>query len=158
MTWLGYAGVFAAFFATHSLPLRPALRARLVKVLRPRGFGLAYSALSIGMLALLIHAAGQAPFVTLWPTMPWHFHAVQAGMLLVCMILALSIARPNPFSFGGAQNDRFNSDRPGMVRVLRHPILAALALWGGLHLLPNGDLAHSLLFGTLGGFAVLGRH
>lgn len=157
MTWLGYAGVFAVFFATHSLPLRPALRARLVAGLGRRGFAVAYAALSIGMLALLIHAAGRAPFVLLWPTMPWHFHVVQAGMVLVCVILALSVGRPNPFSFGGARNERFDPDRPGIVGILRHPILAALALWAGLHLLPNGDLAHVLLFGTLGAFAVLGR-
>lgn len=157
MSWLGYAGVFVAFFATHSVPLRPALRVPLVVWLGQRGFGVAYSVLSIGMLALLIHAAGRAPFVLLWPTMPWHYHVVQAGMLLVCVILALSVGWPNPFSFGGARNDRFDPDRPGIVRVLRHPILAALALWAGLHLLPNGDLAHVLLFGTLGVFALLGR-
>jgi uncharacterized membrane protein len=158
MTWLGYAGVFVAFFATHSLPLRPSIRTRLVGLFGRRGFGVAYSALSIGMLALLIHAARRAPVVLLWPTMPWHYHVVQAGMLLVCLILALSIGRPNPFSFGGVRNDRFDPDRPGIVRILRHPVLAALALWAGLHLLPNGDLAHVLLFGTLGGFAILGRH
>jgi uncharacterized membrane protein len=156
VTWLGFAGVFAAFFATHSVPLRPAIRGRLVGTMGPRAFGLAYSALSLAMLALLIDAAGRAPYVMLWPTLPWHHHAVQAGMLLVCAILALSIGRPNPFSFGGARNDRFNSAHPGIVRLLRHPVLAALALWAGLHLLPNGDLAHLLLFGTLGAFAVMG--
>lgn len=157
MTWLGYAGVFAAFFATHSLPLRPAMRTRLVALMGRRGFGVAYSTLSIGMLALLIHAAGRAPYVMLWPTMPWHVHVVKWGMLLVCIVLALSLGRPNPFSFAGARNDRFDPARPGIVRILRHPVLAALALWARLHLLPNGDLAHVLLFGALGGFALLGR-
>lgn len=157
MTWLGYAGVFAAFLATHSLPLRPSVRAYLVDVLGRRRFGIIYSMLSVGMLSLLIHAAGRAPYVMLWPTEPWQFNVVQIGMLLVCVILALSLGRPNPFSFGGARNDRFDPDRPGITRVLRHPILAALALWAGVHLLPNGDLAHVLLFGALGGFAVLGH-
>jgi uncharacterized membrane protein len=157
VTWVGFAGVFAAFFATHSVPLRPAIRGRLVGAMGRPAFGLAYSALSLGMLALLIHAAGRAPYVMLWPTLPWHFHAVQTGMLLVCLILALSVGRPNPFSFGGARNDRFDPARPGIVRHLRHPVLAVLALWAGLHLLPNGDLAHLLLFGTLGAFAVAGR-
>ncbi len=157
MTWLGYAGVFAAFLVTHSLPLRPRIRAGLARLLGARGFGVVYSVLSVGMLAMLIHAAGRAPFVMLWPMQPWHAHATQSGMLLVCIILALSIGRPNPFSFGGVRNDRFDPDRPGIVRVLRHPILAALVLWAGVHLLPNGDLAHVLLFGTLGGFAVVGH-
>jgi uncharacterized membrane protein len=157
MTWIGFAGVFAAFFATHSVPLRPAVRGRLVDAMGRPAFGLAYSALSLGMLALLIHAAGRAPYVMLWPALSWHYHAVQAGMLAVCLILALSIGRPNPFSFGGTRNDRFEPARAGIVRYLRHPVLAALTLWAGLHLLPNGDLAHLLLFGTLGAFAVMGR-
>jgi uncharacterized membrane protein len=40
---------------------------------------------------------------------------------------------------------------------MRHPVLVALALWASLHLLPNGDLAHVLLFGIFALFAVLGR-
>ena len=75
---------------------------------------------------------------------------VHLGMFAVCLILALSIARPNPFSFGGAQNARFDPARPGIVRWVRHPILLSLALWAGLHLLPNGDLSHVILFGVLG--------
>jgi len=157
MGWLGYAGVFAAFLATHTIPVRPAIRGRLVSMLGQRGFTLAYSVLSLAMLGLLIHAAGRAPYLLVWLTQPWHIPVVQLGMLTVCGILALALGRPNPFSFGGARNDRFEAARPGIVRVLRHPVLAALALWAGLHLLANGDLAHLLLFGILGAFALIGH-
>jgi len=157
MGWTGFAAVFAAFFLTHSIPVRPAIRARLVERIGPRGFGLMYSALSVGMLALLIWSAGEAPYVHLWPQMAWHRHAAHMGMLAVCLILALGIARPNPFSFGGAWNDRFDPARPGIVRWTRHPILLALALWAGVHLVANGDLAHVILFGVLGSFAIAGR-
>ena len=74
----------------------------------------------------------------------------------VCLILALSIGRPNPFSFGGARNDQFDPARPGIVRLSRHPLLAALALWAAAHVVPNGDLAHVILFGTFAAFALLG--
>lgn len=158
MTWAGFAAVFAAFFLTHSIPVRPAIKSRLVAHLGARGFTLAYSALSLAMLTLLIRAAGQAPYVQLWAQMPWHRHVVHLGMLAVCLILALGLGRPNPFSFGGARNSSFDPARPGMVRWVRHPILLALALWAGLHLLPNGDLAHVILFGVLGAFAIAGRH
>jgi uncharacterized membrane protein len=77
-------------------------------------------------------------------------------MLPVCLILALGIARPNPFSFGGARNDRFDPMRPGIVRFSRHPLLLALALWAAAHVVPNGDLAHVILFGTFAGFALVG--
>ncbi len=157
MTWAGFAGIFALFFATHSVPVRPSIKSRITAKIGPRGFGISYSILSIGMLTLLIWSAGKAPYVELWPQAVWQRHVVHLGMLIVCLILAFSIGRPNPFSFGGARNDRFDPTRPGIVRITRHPILLALALWAGLHLLPNGDLAHVLLFGVLGSFAIVGR-
>lgn len=158
MTWAGFAAVFAAFFLTHSIPVRPAIKGRLIAHLGARGFGLGYSVLSLAILTLLIWAAGQAPYLQLWAQMPWHRHVVHLGMLAVCLILGLSLGRPNPFSFGGGRNASFDPARPGIVRWVRHPILLALALWAGLHLLPNGDLAHVILFGVLGVFAVAGRH
>jgi len=156
MTWMGFAGMVVLFFATHSIPVRPAIKARITARIGNRGFGLGYSLLSIAMLSLLIRAAGEAPYVQLWPQLGWHRDAVHLGMLAACLILAFAIARPNPFSFGGARNDSFDPNRAGIVRVTRHPMLLALTLWAGLHLLPNGDVAHVLLFGGLGSFAIAG--
>ncbi|WP_299723431.1 NnrU family protein [uncultured Tateyamaria sp.] len=157
MTWAGFAAVFVAFFLTHSVPVRPAIKARMVARFGQRGFAVGYSTLSLGLLALLIWVAGHAPYVELWAQMPWHRHAVHLGMFGACLILAFSLGRPNRFSFGGARNQSFDPAHPGIVRVFRHPVLAALAIWAGLHLLPNGNVAHVLLFGVLGGFALLGR-
>ena len=157
MTWLGFAGIFFLFFVTHSVPVRPTIKARIIARLGAAGFGIGYSVLSIAMLALLIWATGEAPFVEVWPQMNWHRHAAHLCMLAACLTLALSIARPNPFSFGGMHAERFDPERAGIIRYVRHPILFALALWAGAHMLPNGDLAHLLLFGVLGAFAIMGR-
>ena len=108
------------------------------------------------MLAWLIGAAGRAPHVPLWDWAPWQAHVPLLVMGPVCLILALSIGRPNPFSFGGARDDRFDPARPGIVWVWRHPLLMALALWAAAHVVPNGDLAHVILFGTFAAFALLG--
>lgn len=156
MDWNEFAFAFAAFFLTHSIPIRPPLRPWAVARLGHAGFGVAYSALSLAVLAWLIAAAGRAPYVPLWDWAPWQNHVVLAVMLPVCLILSLAIARPNPFSFGGAHNDRFDPARPGIVRLTRHPLLLALGIWSAVHILPNGDLAHVILFGTFAGFAMLG--
>lgn len=156
MGWNEFAFAFAAFFLTHSIPIRPPLRPWAVARLGHAGFGIAYSALSLGVLAWLIAAAGRAPYVPLWDWAPWQNHVVLAVMLPVCVILSLAIARPNPFSFGGAQNDRFDPASPGIVSLTRHPLLLALGIWSAAHILPNGDLAHVILFGTFAGFAMLG--
>lgn len=156
MGWFEFALAYVVFFLSHSLPVRPPLRPWLQARLGASGFTLAYSALSLAVLAWLIAAAGRATHVTLWDWAPWQVHVPLIVMGPVCVILALSIGRPNPFSFGGARNDLFDPARPGIVRWSRHPLLAALALWAAAHVVPNGDLAHVILFGTFAAFAVLG--
>jgi uncharacterized membrane protein len=156
MAWGEFLLALAAFFLTHSLPVRPPLRPWAMARLGPAGFGLIYTALSLAVLSWLIAAAGRAPFIPLWDWAPWQNHVVLAAMLPACLILTLAVARPNPFSFGGARNDRFDPRRPGIIRITRHPLLLALALWSMAHVPPNGDLAHVLLFGTFASFAVLG--
>jgi len=156
MEWGELLIAYAAFFLSHSIPIRPPVRPWLQARLGKSGFTLAYSALSLAVLAWLIGAAGRAPYVALWDWAPWQVYVPLILMGAVCLILALAIARPNPFSFGGARNDRFDPSLPGIVRWSRHPLLAALALWSAAHVVPNGDLAHVILFGTFAVFAVLG--
>lgn len=157
MAWAEFIIAFGVFFLSHSIPVRPPVRPFLVRVLGGRGFTLAYSALSLGLLVWLIVAAGRAPFVALWVRAPWQSWLALALMLAACLIVALSLGRPNPFSFGGAGNARFDPAHPGLVGWMRHPLLVALALWAGVHLLANGDLAHVILFGVFAAFALLGQ-
>lgn len=156
MGWTEFATAFAVFFLSHSLPVRPPLRPALQAALGPQGFTLAYSALSLAVLAWLIGAAGRAPYVPLWDWAPWQVYVPLLTMLPVCLILTQAVARPNPFSFGGARNGQFDPARPGIVRLHRHPLLLALALWAAAHAIANGDLAHVMLFGTFAAFALLG--
>jgi len=156
MGWFEFAFAYVVFFLSHSLPVRPPLRPWLQARLGSVGFTLGYSALSLAVLAWLIAAAGRAPHVALWDWAPWQVHVPLTVMGPVCLILALFIGRPNPFSFGGARNEQFDPARPGIVRLSRHPLLLALALWAAAHVVPNGDLAHVILFGTFAAFALLG--
>ena len=157
ISWLTFAGIFVLFFATHSIPVRPPVKRHIVNLLGSRGFTLAYSALSLAMLALLIWAARHAPFVELWTEAPWHRTTLWIGMLIACLLFSVSIGQPNPFSFGGGNRGVFDPHHAGIVGYIRHPLLVVLALWAGLHGLVNGDLAHVLLFGTLGLFALAGQ-
>ncbi len=156
MGWAEFVAAFAVFFLSHAVPVRPPLRPRLEAVLGARGFTLVYSALSLAVLAWLIAAAGRAPYVQLWGWAPWQVHVPLIAMLPACLIAALAIGRPNPFSFGGARARDFDPARPGIVRWMRHPLLVAMALWAFAHVVPNGNLAHVLLFALFGGFALLG--
>ena len=156
MGWTEFVAAYSVFFLSHAIPVRPPVRPWLTARLGQRGFTLAYSTLSIAVLGWLIGAAGRAPYLPLWDWAQWQAHVPLTMMVPVCLILGLSIARPNPFSFGGARNDWFDATQPGIVRWTRHPLLVALALWSGSHIVPNGDLAHIMLFGSFTAFAVLG--
>lgn len=157
MAWAEFILAFAVFFASHSLPVRPPVKPWLVARLGRWGFTLAYSALSLAILAWLIVAAGRAPYVELWAWAMWQSHLAVTVMLGVCLLAALAIGQPNPLSFGGGRNETFDAGAPGIIGLTRHPLLVALGLWALAHIIPNGNLAHVLLFGCFFCFALLGR-
>ncbi|EEW26057.1 NnrUfamily protein [Rhodobacter ferrooxidans] len=153
--WGGFALAIAAFFASHAVPVRPAVKAWLVARLGRSGFGMAYGLLSLVMLAWVIQAAWAAPFVVLWDQAIWQRWLVNAVMLAAVLLAAFAIGAVNPFSFGG-RSSGFDPERPGIAGVSRHPLLLVLLLWAAAHLLVNGDLAHVLVFAPFAAFAALG--
>ncbi len=155
-SWVPFISALTAFFLSHAIPARAPVRARLVTVLGQKGYLLAYSALSVIVLAWLIVATANAPYVEVippWPVLRWVPLVV---MPVVCWLAAAGLTISNPFSFGGLGKAGFDPDRPGILRTTRHPLLAALMLWAGAHLLANGSLSHVILFGVFAGFAALG--
>ena len=154
--WGEYIAACAVFLLTHAIPVRPPVKPWIVARLGASAFGLAYSALSIMVLVWLIGAAARAPFVQLWPRTEWQNQVTLAVMALACLILVLAAFRPNPFSFGGWRNEKFDPANPGIIGLVRRPVLAALGFWSLGHLVPNGYLAHVVMFGSFALFAVLG--
>lgn len=154
--WGNYILGFAFFFASHSLPTRPAIKSRLVQWLGAAGFTLAYSALSTFALIVLIMVARGAPHVTLWEWAEWQNHIALTGMCVAILLVALTLGRPNPLSFGGWGHERYDPNRAGVIGWVRHPLLLALLIWSLSHLLPNGDLAHVIMFGCFALFSLLG--
>jgi uncharacterized membrane protein len=146
MGWIELFAAMALFLVSHRIPAWIGVKDRLTIALGPRGYTAAFSAVSLLLLWWLIVAAGRAPFVPLWDPEPWHRWAVNIAMPLAAALAAFGVAAPNPFAFEGRATG-FDPARPGIAGVTRQPLLWALALWAGAHLLPNGDLAHVLLFG-----------
>lgn len=154
-TWTEFAVAFAVFLLAHRVPLVPSRKARLQGLLGARGFTIAYSLVSTLLLAWVIWAAGNAPYVPLWDQAVWQRWAVNLVMPLALALAVYGIGVPNPLSFGGRKTG-FDPDHPGIAGLVRHPLLLALALWSGAHLLANGDVAHVLLFGSFAVFSVVG--
>ncbi len=140
----------AVFLAAHVLPAATGLRERLIDRLGRRAYLTGYSIVSLLTLAWLISAALRAPYIGLWSTGPVTALVPIVAMLPACILAAGAATRPNPLSisFVAGQTDAQN---PGVLAVVRHPILWAFFLWAASHAIANGDLVALILFG---GFAL----
>jgi uncharacterized membrane protein len=154
--WAEYGLAVLLFVVAHAVPPRTTLRARLTGALGERGYLVLYSLLSLLLLYWLLVAAGRAPYVPLWDPAGWQAWIPNLVMPLALVLAVCGTAVANPFSLGGSRRHEFDPARPGITAVSRHPLLLAVALWAIAHMVPNGDLAHALLFGGLAVLAVLG--
>ena len=122
------------FFASHSVAIvAPGFRARQVARMGIGPWKLAYSAISLVALILIIWgygAARQDP-IALWSAPAWTRHA--AALLSVIGFVLIAAAYV-----------------PGtkMKAALGHPMTAGVGLWALGHLLANGRLDAVLLFGA----------
>jgi uncharacterized membrane protein len=154
--WGEAAAAWSVFLLSHMLPARPWLRRKLVAACGERGFLVAYSLASVAVLAWLIAATGRAPYLPLWGWAPWQVWVPNLAMPVACVLLALGLGIPNPFSIGGARSDRFDPARPGVLALTRHPVLIAIVLWAAAHVPPNGDVATAGLFVAFVAMGVFG--
>lgn len=152
MIWAEFALAYGAFLASHALPSNPALKGRIAAKIGARGYTLLFSALSLSLLIWLIAAAARAPVIALWPQPLWGRWLVNLLMPLVFILAAHGVGMRNPFTFLN-RAEGFDPANPQIAGLVRHPLLAALALWATAHLVVNGELAHAILFAS---FALAG--
>lgn len=150
--WTEFAVAFLAFTGSHFLPRIGGLRETLMTRLGRRWYFTAYGAMSLLVLIWLVGAASRAPYVELWPPLPWTRYVPAIAMPIAIFFAVAGIKTPSPFTLGSKRGTVFDPGTPGLAALTRHPLLWALTFWSVSHLPPNGDLAHVLLFG---GFAVM---
>lgn len=126
----------ALFLGVHLVPSAPALRQRIIDRVGFNPYRGLFSLVSLAGLVLILVGMANAPVVPLWSPPSWGFTAAVVAMPLAFILLAAAYVPSN------------------FKRVLRHPMLAAVALWAGLHLLCNGDAASLILFGGFLAFAL----
>ena len=154
MTELIVAAAFllVSHFGISSTQLRPWLIARIGE----RPYLAAYSLIALGAMIWLSKAYLRAPFVELWPMAEWSYWPPLIVLPFALLLLIGGVSTPNPTATG--QASILEADEPvrGMLRVTRHPVMWAIALWALAHILANGDLASLMLFGSLAALALLG--
>jgi uncharacterized membrane protein len=131
------------FLLTHfvaSTPLRPVL----VKAIGEWPYRGLYSLVALAAIVWMAYAYGDAPREPLWTGLRYLPVAVMpvAFVLLVC-----GYAR-NPTMIGADRLLKSAEPARGMIRITRHPIMWALILWSGAHLIARGDLGSVIFFGS----------
>lgn len=123
----------AAFVSSHFLMSHP-MRKEMVRILKPGGFALAYSVVSLITFAWMAHTFARAPKAPpLWPVNDIVWAAATVVMLLAATLFVGSLIR-NP-SFPGA-SEKLAVQKPfGAYLVTRHPMMWSFALWGIAHIL-----------------------
>ena len=153
--WAEFGGVMLLFLGSHAIAALPWLRNAAIEKFGAVPYRTLYSLLSLALLIWLIRAAARAPYIPLWEVADWQFLVPNLAMPAVCLLIAFGIAAPNPFSLGGRKAG-FSFESPGIAGLSRHPLLWGLAIWALAHIVPNGDVAHVILFGLFAAYAIAG--
>lgn len=124
------------FFGVHLLPNVGDTRARLIAGVGEKLYMSLYSLLSLAGLLMLSNGKARADWVEVWQP-PEFLHNVTLGLMFLSVLCFAAMFFPN-----------------NIRRVLGHPMLLFVALWGAAHLASNGDLASILLFGSFAVFSV----
>jgi uncharacterized membrane protein len=151
---LAIAGV--AFCGSHVLLSSTGLRGSLREQLSERGFLAVYSLTALVTFAWFLLAYAHAPTIVLWPRQRWTALVPVVLMPLAAVLLVAGYTTPNPTAVGMERSVRADDPAPGILRVTRHPVMWAIALWAISHLIANGDLRSLLFFGAFAGLSLGG--
>jgi uncharacterized membrane protein len=143
------AAACGLFVGAHFLLSSAPVRARLAGWLGQRGYLLLYSAIALALFVWMIWSFRLAPYYWVWGSPEWARLIAFAVMPVALMLLVAGYLTPNPSAVMGGYVLERDDPAPGIFKVTRHPVMLAIALWAGAHLLANGTGGGILLFGSL---------
>ena len=119
-----------------------------------RGLFSVLSVVAISGLVIAFNRQRKIDPVPLWVAPAWLGPVLAALMAVAFVLLIASVVAPNPTAVGG--ETLLSREPQGMVRITRHPMLWAFAIWAVVHVVGNGDLVSLLFFGAFGLTALVG--
>jgi uncharacterized membrane protein len=112
-----------------------------------RGLFVVASFVLLGWLAWSFGHAG--PVRVLWVAPRWLALLMMLLMLPALVLFVCSVTTPNPTSVAGRHALESPNPAIGILRVTRHPMLWAFALWGIVHLAVLGTASAAVLTGAI---------
>jgi len=137
------------FLGTHLGIAGTPVRGALVQVIGERGYLAGYAVLSLVAISWLADSYKLAPYVETWGQVYALQPLALVLMLPAFLLVVIGLTTPSPTLVGAESLLGKEHVVTGILRVTRHPFLMGVALWSLTHLLVNGDLASSILFGSL---------
>ena len=148
LLWLGFAG---SHVVLSSVMVRP----RLIERLGLRGFLGLYSLVAFAFFVPLvwIYFAHKHAGPLLWsvPVPPAGRWLLYIGMGVAITLNIAGFIQPSPASVAGGE-----ARVRGALRITRHPVFMGVALFGVLHLVPNGYASDVAFFSGFPLFTVIG--
>jgi uncharacterized membrane protein len=144
MLWVALAALL--WIAVHIGIAGSRLRCMIVCRIGEGPFRGLFSVLSIITIVLLILAYGRAPSEPLWYAPVWLRWLLAIVMVPAFLLFAGSLLARNPTLVGAESG--VAADPRGIFRVTRDPMLWSFAIWAGVHIIGNGDLASVFFFGA----------
>lgn len=141
-----------AFVVTHFVSSTP-LRGAIAGALGEKAWIVLYSLVAFVTIGWMAWAYGAAPRAPLWPGLRL---APLLVMPIALVLLVGGVLGRNPTAVMQERALRSSEPARGIIRVTRHPVMWAIALWAGAHLLARGDLASAVFFGGFLAVALLG--
>jgi uncharacterized membrane protein len=141
-----------AFVVTHFASSTP-LRGVIAGAAGEKAWLGLYSLAAFATIGWMAWAYGRAPLQPLWPGL----RLVPLLVMPVALVLLIGgLLGRNPTAI--MQERALKSSEParGMIRVTRHPVMWAIALWAAAHVLARGDAASFVFFGGFLVVALLG--
>ncbi len=143
-----------AFIGIHLGVSGTLLRDRIVSRIGLRTYMVLFSVASVGAIIWLVSAYRAADYVPTWGQLEWWKPVMIVLMLPAFLLVVIGLTTPNPTAV--AQEGMVDRPPQGIVRITRHPFLVGVAIWAGVHLIGNGDVASLLFFAALAVVAVAG--
>ncbi|WP_026148052.1 NnrU family protein [Robiginitomaculum antarcticum] len=143
------------FILSHVAISRTVIKPALIERWGRSRYLLAYSVLSVVLLAWVIWAVLSADRIPLWTTPVWSYHFAAVVTLVSFILLGVGALSPNPLSVAFRRKG-FDPVRPGFIGWVRHPIIWGLTLWAVAHIPANGDWPSLILFAGSALFGLIG--
>jgi len=127
-----------AFAGGHFLLSSAPVRGPLTGMMGERPFRGVYSVLMIAALYWMITAYMDAPYVPLWNAGILGPPVILILMYFATVFFVCSVTTRNPTMVGMDNLHYENAPGKGIYAIVRHPMMAAIALWSLAHLFVRG--------------------